>query len=403
MPQPDVIIIGGGVAGLATALSLAKQGKQALLLEKYPALGGRALTYKEGKIQYEIGAGRIFHAHHRVNTLVKRYGLTTFPITTDSYFEDGPNPFSDLFAPIANELQKLPNTILRTHTIRDLIPKSLRPILDMYPYRAEMEVLRADVALEVFKPKAEMGPNAEFYGIKEGYSVLVDHMAEEAKKAGAIIKTRYRVKDATRLEDGMFEVTGHHGKKVTEKPFTFKAPILIIATCRCSLSIFSVLKNAPLLWQLNTAALCRIYAIFPKNADGKVWFEGLPKIVTRNPLRHIIPINAESGLIMITYTDGRDTEFWKNLEEKKLEDEIVRNARILWPNKTIPAPIFLKKHMWDSGCTYWVPGTYDVLEASRAAHNPSENLYVVGESVNPTQTWIESALESAETLTKMIH
>lgn len=396
---PDVIIIGAGVAGLATALNLAKLGKQVLVLEKYPTLGGRALTYKEGGIQYEIGAGRIFHAHHRVTALVKRYGLNTYPIHSDSNFEHEPNDFTSLFNPIAKELLELDPKLLAMHTIKDILPKTLHPILDMYPYRAEMEVLRADLALPVFKPTAPMGDKAEFYGVKEGYSTLVDCMADEATKAGAIIKSRHRVKSTIRLTNTMFEVSGHYGKKATEKPFKYTAPILIIATCRCSLSQFEVLKGKPLLKQLSTAPLCRIYAIFPKNKNGHVWFKDLPKTVTKNPLRHIIPINEEQGLIMISYTDGRDTAFWKDLEDKALEDEIVRNARDLWPDLDIPKPTFLKKHMWDMGCTYWVPGPYDVEDASAKAQNPEHNLYVVGESINPTQTWIESALESAERLT----
>lgn len=391
MPDADIIIIGGGIAGLATAIRLAKEGKQPIVFEKYPVLGGRVLTFKKGDIQYEIGAGRIFHSHHRVTELVKRYRLHTYPIHSNSNFEHGPNTFSTLFAPLAKELQTLPSAVLGTHTIKELLPASLHPLLEMYPYRAEMEVLRADVALKAFKPAHPMGPNAEFYGIQEGETALIDHMAKEAKDAGAILKTRHDVKDITRISDSMFEVTGQYLKK----PFTYRAPILILATC---LPRFSVLHNAPLLKQLKTAALCRIYAIFPKGKDGHVWFKGMEKTVTRNPLRHVIPINEDQGLIMISYTDGRDTDAWKDLDGQKLETEIVRNARLLWPNKRIPTPAFLKKHMWDSGCTYWVPGNYNVKEASKAAQNPSPNLYIVGESVNPTQTWIESALESVESL-----
>jgi len=264
-----------------------------------------------------------------------------------------------------------------------------------------MEILRADVALPLFKPNKTMGAGAEFYGVQEGCSSLADHMAEEARDAGAIIMTRHRVQSTERLDNNMFEVKGMYGKKAVEKPFSYTTPTLIIATCRCSLSNFAVLKGAPLLKQLNTGALCRIYAVFPKGADNKVWFHDVPKTITRNRLRHVIPINPETGLIMISYTDGRDTDAWATLEDKDLEDEIVRNTRALWPDKIIPKPTFLKKHMWPSGCTYWVPGNYDVKEASRAAHNPSNNLYVVGESVNPTQTWMESALESAEYFTKI--
>ena len=45
----DCIVIGGGVAGLAASIFLARSGKSVLLLEKSKKLGGRAMTEeKEG-------------------------------------------------------------------------------------------------------------------------------------------------------------------------------------------------------------------------------------------------------------------------------------------------------------------------------------------------------------------
>ena len=142
----------------------------------------------------------------------------------------------------------------------------------------------------------------------------------------------------------------------------------------------------------------RIYAVYPKSKDGTCWFEGLEKTVTANPLRFVIPINPATGLIMISYTDGDDTKYWRGLEGKALETQIQHEAKALFPGKDIPAPTYLKKHDWGQGCTYWVPGPYDVKKASKDAHHPFPNVYLTGESVNPTQTWIESALESAEYL-----
>ena len=105
---------------------------------------------------------------------------------------------------------------------------------------------------------------------------------------------------------------------------------------------------------------------------------------------------------MISYTDGDDTKYWNALEGASLEKEIQTQARNLFPDKTIPAPTYLKKHEWPSGCTYWLPGKYDVKQASKLAMNPSPNLYVAGESISLTQTWMEGALESAETLIKLL-
>lgn len=45
MPRSDVLVVGGGVAGMAAAQSLARAGVQVYLVERERALGGRALEY----------------------------------------------------------------------------------------------------------------------------------------------------------------------------------------------------------------------------------------------------------------------------------------------------------------------------------------------------------------------
>ncbi len=45
MPSKSVIVIGGGLAGLSSAVALAEAGYRIRLLEKRPFLGGRAASY----------------------------------------------------------------------------------------------------------------------------------------------------------------------------------------------------------------------------------------------------------------------------------------------------------------------------------------------------------------------
>src|ERR1700734_2147039 len=45
MPSQSVLVIGGGLAGLSSAVALAEAGLQVRLLEKRPHLGGRAASY----------------------------------------------------------------------------------------------------------------------------------------------------------------------------------------------------------------------------------------------------------------------------------------------------------------------------------------------------------------------
>lgn len=56
--MPHAIIIGGGIAGLATAVWLAKDGWRITLLERRPILGGRAYTFTDPKTQSPVDNGQ---------------------------------------------------------------------------------------------------------------------------------------------------------------------------------------------------------------------------------------------------------------------------------------------------------------------------------------------------------
>jgi monoamine oxidase len=398
------IIIGGGLAGLSIAEYLADKvsSNDVLVLEQYRAWGGRVVTYrdKSEKLQYEIGAGRIFHTHKRIGALVKRFGLHTFPISAESTTPSGlNNPFLQLFEPIRHILQTLPDDVLAKHTVKELVPKEFHSTLEYYPYWSEFNLLRADLALPLFAPSKPMGTDApaDYYGVVEGLDAITTHLHDAAQKAGAVLKNRHTVTNIQRLAPDLFEITGLRGKKANQRPFKYRASRVIIATCRCGYSDFSILKEMPLMKQLATGPLTRIYAVYQPPLD-------IPqKVVTDGPLRYIIPINPKTGLIMISYTDGDDTHYWNKLDGDALEDAIHKEFTKLFPDKIMTKPTYLKKHEWPNGCTYWLPGNYDPKEASKIAHNPEPNLYLTGESVSLNQTWMEGALESAEYLKTLLN
>lgn len=61
--QHDVVIVGGGVAGLATGALVARAGRQPIVLEKGNQLGGRAYTYVDQGFTLNYGAHAMYRPH----------------------------------------------------------------------------------------------------------------------------------------------------------------------------------------------------------------------------------------------------------------------------------------------------------------------------------------------------
>ena len=58
MATRTVVIIGGGIAGLATAVRLIQHGIKPIVLEKRPFLGGRAYSFTDSDTGIEIDNGQ---------------------------------------------------------------------------------------------------------------------------------------------------------------------------------------------------------------------------------------------------------------------------------------------------------------------------------------------------------
>ena len=65
----DVAVIGGGLAGLATAAYLARGKRSVLLCEKASALGGRAATTAIGEYRFNLGPHALYASSHGIDVL----------------------------------------------------------------------------------------------------------------------------------------------------------------------------------------------------------------------------------------------------------------------------------------------------------------------------------------------
>ena len=74
MIQKDIIVVGGGIAGLTAALSLAHSGKDVLLLEKNESCGGLMSTFQRDGFRFEAGARALVNAG-LVKPLINEFDL----------------------------------------------------------------------------------------------------------------------------------------------------------------------------------------------------------------------------------------------------------------------------------------------------------------------------------------
>lgn len=423
----DLIIVGGGISGLRVGIESlkAKPGLRCCILEKYRYIGGRVVTFRKnipkvGHVQWENGAGRISTSHTQVLKLLDEYKLTFIPIASETNYinehskEIITNKFTDLCQIYFDPISKLPSEILAKHTLKELLDKTIgqtkaKEFYELFPYYSEIHILRADLALKSFKN--EMGTYENFGICKEGLSALTDAMADDFIKRGGTIL----------LDIEVYKVVSNPDKSIhlrckvrnTNKLLTFNSQISVLALHHSAVKKIDGVSKLSVLQYLTMTPLLRIYAIFPVK-NGVSWFTGLDKIVTNSPIRYFIPMDASRGIIMISYTDGDDAKFWikqkKSANDENVKDLVMTEIRQLFPDRTIPNPIFFKQHPWIEGCTYWLPGKYNVKEESYKSLHPMPekcpNLFMTGESFAVHQCWIESGLEQADKLfsnDKFIH
>ena len=396
----DYIIVGAGIAGLYTGLKLLKAhpSKKILILEKYDYNGGRIVTYRNKGHMWEIGAGRISMRHGRLLKLMDDYKLHLFPIEGNkTLYLDSPSypgEFDDLLKPYLEPLTALPLTTLYKNTIGSLLKQihgsKADTFIQMFPYWAELHTLRADIALESFT--VEFSKKAHYCTVKEGYQAIPEAIAKDFLKRGGTIQYNTTVSDIKESGTGV--------EVLVAKGDPLKADRVILALHKEALDhIPFARRHMPALKHLAMEPLVRMYAVFPLN-HGKSWFTGKGKMVTNDPVRYIIPVGKDT--IMISYTEGPYAKYWIDLQKQKgaymVQREVMKHIRSLFPDLTIPDPLLFKFHPWTSGCTYWLPGNYDVRQMSDDAHQLTKRVFACGESISLRQAWTEGALESAETL-----
>lgn len=75
-PRPDVVVVGGGVSGLAAAVALAKAGARVTVLEARGVLGGRATSFRDARTHevFDNGQHALMGCYHETFAFLESIG-----------------------------------------------------------------------------------------------------------------------------------------------------------------------------------------------------------------------------------------------------------------------------------------------------------------------------------------
>ncbi|MBI2291603.1 MAG: FAD-dependent oxidoreductase [Betaproteobacteria bacterium] len=69
--QSDIVILGGGLAGLSAGYALTRAGRRVQVLEANSAVGGLARTVTHGEFRFDLGGHRFHTANRRIDEFVR--------------------------------------------------------------------------------------------------------------------------------------------------------------------------------------------------------------------------------------------------------------------------------------------------------------------------------------------
>ena len=412
----DCIVIGGGISGLYISQQLshkyASQSKKIALFEMGESYGGRIATFKDKKIMYEMGAARFNKNHKLLIGLLKKYNLKNkafkIPsswnnINTQNSLSQKYQDVNHLINELVKKCQSKSPTYLRSRTLFDICEdiydtQTANFLKNNHPYDTEISLMNGEIAIEMFKN--DLNEDLDFYLLANGLSQVTKKLYQDYKKNNGMFYPFHRLLSYLYKHNGIF--TCVFDNKGTQ--YTIRTKNLILAIDGHSIQSIKSNVNIPHLNSIKLSPLLRTYSIYPKNKEGKYWFQDIGKVVTDNKLKFIIPYDMKNGVIMISYTDGSNAKYWqKKIINDSQQQTINKLLKKTFPNKSIPNPLETRNYYWDNGMSYWKKNA-DAKKISKNMISPKSNipLYICGDSFSLRQAWIEGALETAHKVFKLV-
>lgn len=219
MPQEPVVVVGGGLGGLATATYVARAGKAVVLYERAAQLGGRAQSRSRGEYRFNLGPHALYRGAHAA-TVLGELGVSVAgapPSASGAYGVQGgrlqtlPTGFLSLLttgllrlpaklelARLLGSIQRIDAEALQGESLARWLETSvrqpdtrgvLRALVRLATYANDPERLSAGVAIRQLQLALAQG----VLYLHGGWQTLVDGLRAAAEAAGVEIVTGARV------------------------------------------------------------------------------------------------------------------------------------------------------------------------------------------------------------------
>lgn len=421
-----VCVVGAGIAGLYTAYTLAQTGRhKVIVVESASRVGGRIHTVRIDQESFDVGAGRFNENHTLLMKLITELGFDDkmVPLRKQkTYRKDASNTRFNpdtYIKKVIDVSQHVSAHYLRQISLK-LYMKLLFPdsvvddIIYSFGYSTEFERINAYDALHMMR--TDFLEEIQYFTLMGGLGIICEELLRRLRELGCDVRlgtkvTKYVYRDADK---------GQSFADALAKPCTLylesqyeKETSKTHAVVHCDTVVFCVPKDAlrgirgvvekdsklqQALDNIGICSLMRIFAKFPKDPlQNRVWFHDVPRTTTNNFIRYMIPLNKDSGTIMISYSDGYYADSWNAIKKKK--EHIMEHVRKMFPDRTIPDPVWTRAFYWKTGTHYWKPSgaaTYIKYKNTKDALD-THGYCVCGEAVSRFHHgWIEGALISAK-------
>lgn len=410
----EIIILGGGIAGLSLAYQLEKQGRDYILLEGSPRLGGRLFTHT-GLQNREVGGRGIGDKYIELMKLVDELDVELIDITdymrspTSIYYKGelhkdwdeamGPNPrmlqYQLTTPPPAlsalDEWYKRPD--LDQRYSQQLIQSGrTEEELDIINIAANYNDVRETSAINDLHSGAfrKFNGSRRIYNFKNGSKTLIDAIVAKLTHPVHTDKMVSNISD----DDNCISVTCEDGSKYCSKKIVSTLPFSTLRDVKSNVSFSTNQQKA-----ITELGYTRITQIHIKPTE-YFWEEDGYHVDmwTDTPLERVMNASAIKGdYELVCWVNGKGADYIDQMSDAEIKELTLSTLKKIRPASEGKLE-YVGTHSWAK--YRYNKGAYAEFKVGQPALfedmiRPAGNLHFAGEHTAKASRGIEGAAESA--------